>query len=282
MSFTVTCPNCTKRLTVKDEARGGRAKCPGCKQPVELVDDDPIADEFGEVAEDDCEPERKPRGKKNSKSKKTSTGLDYTRIGVVAGGLVALGVVGGVGFSLVKSWTPTVVSAVQDRFPTLFPRPSVHDDPNIPWQSATYFNEVELETPVNLTLNRRHLDRELRSESWKGSDGDIAYIVHVGKFRRTAKTIEDALHRAQELAKKADVTISAPKHLRRGQYDEGDFEGIEAKYGDFGLVQFWVREDGYYAIIGAVAEERGDKSRLARATRLFKSVRFILPPISPK
>ncbi|MFN0197490.1 MAG: hypothetical protein ACKVT0_12155 [Planctomycetaceae bacterium] len=90
MSIHVSCESCFHEFSVPDKFLGKRGKCPSCGEPV-LVADGPDADE---------RPRRKSKPVKKSAKKKRKRGNQGWLIGLSAGGVLLIGVIGYFAISL--------------------------------------------------------------------------------------------------------------------------------------------------------------------------------------
>ena len=115
MSLTVSCPDCDKKLKVKDEAAGKKIRCPGCSKvfavPTKSIDDDDFMNGLNDAVkskkkrssadedtEEDDDVKPAPRARKsvkgNSKKsgRKSSSGSSGLLVRGLVGGLVGLAV----------------------------------------------------------------------------------------------------------------------------------------------------------------------------------------------
>jgi len=254
MSFVVACPKCSKRLKVKDEARGGRVRCPECREPIDLEQESVDNEQrFDEPVNKGKQPEERSRGKKARASRQH--GANLWLIGGVGAALlvlVGLGVGGYVLWTQAPGSSTSAATAIWVK----------HSEPGL----------LEIETPAAFGPNRDTVGKKNVRGVIARHDG-IEYFI----------TIIQAPHYAASFTEgwtDFKTRMRFPKFEERplgaGEYEQGGFQGCEFRLNSHAIedFQFWLRDDRQIVLLCVKYPKDRAEPKAAR-DRFFGSAKLM-------
>lgn len=258
MSFVVTCPGCSKRLKVKDEARGGRIRCPECQEKIELDEEsDEDDDDFDEPVVRKPRPSSKSSGKKSRKSKSKGNGFPLLLVGGIGAAVILLTVMGVGGYALISAFSKSSAASAA-------------------WVKHTEPNLFEIETPAPFGPDPDSVGNPSRRGFLVKHEG-IEYSCVTIRGTRSPSTFDEAWRgvRFSSVMQDPKNRVTDRRYLGTGQYVQGGFEGgeihVESQVAED--MQIWFRNDHTRLMLTMkYAKNRSDPK--TERDRFFGSLKF--------